>query len=89
MSQVQQTSLDVYYQKVLPNLMRRQREVLRVFIDNPYRDFTNMELSVYLRWSINRVTPRVLELRNKGLLVKYCRRRCGVTKNMALAWRLA
>jgi len=89
LSQVQQTSLDVYYQKVLPNLMRRQREVLRVFIDNPYRDFTNMEVAAMLGFSINRITPRVLELRNKGLLVKYCRRRCAVTGNMAYAWRLA
>lgn len=90
MGQVQQTSLDVYYNKVLPNLPERQREVLQVFLDNPYRDFTNWEIAVYLNWTINRVTGRVWELRNEeGLLVQSCKRKCNVTGNTALAWRLA
>jgi len=88
LSHVQETSLDVYYQKVLPKLRQKQRQVMQVFLDNPHCDYTNMEAAVILRWSINRVTPRVLELRDQGLLVQSCRRRCKITRNMANAWRL-
>ena len=85
---MQETSLDIYYTKVLPNLGERQAEVLRVFLDNPFVGWTNMETAEVLGWSINRVTPRVLELRKKRLLVLAERRLCNVTGNPAMAWKL-
>ena len=84
---VQQTSLEAYAQ-VLPQLPERRRQVLQVFIGNPYRDFTNLEVARELGWDINRVTPRVLELREMGLLEFSCQRSCRITGNTAMAWRL-
>jgi hypothetical protein len=48
---------------------------------------TNMELSVALGWSINRVTPRVLELRHEGLVVLESERPCKITGRTAYAWK--
>jgi transcription initiation factor IIE alpha subunit len=66
---VQQTSLEVYANVVKPNLGERQRQVLRVFLLNRRKSFTNHELARELRMEINTVVPRVYELREKGLLV--------------------
>ena len=85
----QETSLRAYYTKVLPNLGKRQAQVLAVFRRNSRLNWTNMELAAELGWSINRVTPRVLELRKLGALVTATRRRCLITGNESLAWRLA
>jgi len=81
----QETSLRAYYDKVLPHLGERQTQVLKVFKSEGL-DLTNMEAARLLRWSINRVTPRVLELRHLGLLMFNQRRRCQVTGNYAMAW---
>lgn len=85
---VQQTSL-LAYNEVLPKLRRRQEEVLNVFLADPlqYPDYTNMEVADVLGWSINRVTPRVLELRDLGVLEYACTRLCTVTGYTAMAWR--
>ena len=96
-TQMQQTSLEVFFLEVLPSLNQRQREVLKVFLENPAMDFTNTEVSVELGWSINRVTPRVYELRGLGkmnphwanpILVESRRRLCRVTEHKAIAWSL-
>jgi len=79
------TSLEAYFNRVLPHLSEKQAAVLNVFKHG--EAFTNAEVAAILGWSINRVTPRVLELRQKGLLVCAERRRCTVTGNMAYAWR--
>lgn len=88
LSQMQKTSLEAYFKKVLPNLSRKQWEILQFFKHNPNTDFTNMEVAGHLGWSINRVTPRVLELRLLGHLVKAKRRVCLVTGNNAYSWQL-
>lgn len=85
---VRDTSLSAYYGKVLPHLGKRQKEVLVVFEENRHVNWTNMELAQALQWSINRVTPRVKELRDEGLLTTACRRECLVTGNQAYAWKL-
>lgn len=87
---MQGTSLEAYFGVVVPVLGARQREVLRVFIDNPTMDFTNMELAEDLGWSVNRVTPRVYELRqgDNPVLVEVLRRPCRVTGFRAVAWGL-
>ncbi|MHA1168685.1 MAG: hypothetical protein ACTSRU_12735 [Candidatus Hodarchaeales archaeon] len=63
---MQKTSLVAYFDEVVPTLGERHREVFKVFTDNPSMNFTNMELADELGWSINRVTPRVYELRGLG-----------------------
>lgn len=89
MMSVQDTSLEAYYSKVLPRIGYSQSQVLRIFKKFPSCNFTNMELAEELDWSINRVTPRVKELRDLGLLVKAVRRPCTVTRNNAYAWSLS
>lgn len=84
---VQDTSLQAYYEKVLPALGEKQREVLKVF--DGINDYTNMEIARILGFSINRVTPRVFELRKLGLVKNSQRRQCKVTQNMAIAWTIA
>jgi len=87
LSGVQETSLEVYFDKVLPKLAECQQKVLDIFYENPGRDWTNMELAEYLGWSVNRVTPRTYELRKKGFLRLSQKRMCGITRNRAMAWR--
>ena len=81
------TSLQAYRQ-IQPIIGEKQRQVLTVFTEHASIDYTNMELAEILGWSINRVTPRVLELRNMGYLTLSTRRQCNVTRNSAYAWRL-
>jgi len=85
---MQDTSLDAYYTKVLPFLNNKQRAIMIFFLNHKNCNFTNAELSDKIGWSINRITPRVLELRNLGKLELACRRICTVTQNGACAWEL-
>ena len=84
----QQTSLFAYKTAVLPTLGEKQREVLSVFENNEYHDWTNMELAEQLAWGINRVTPRVKELRDAGFLEEKEKRTCNVTGMRVIAWGL-
>ena len=95
MTGMQSTSLEVFFGEVLPSLSERQGQVLDIFLENPVLDFTNMELSAELGWSINRVTPRVYELRGEGknnplkhnpVLIESRRRECLVTGRKAISW---
>lgn len=84
---IQETSR-LAYRKVRKKLGRRQVEVLQIFTRDEDKNFTNMEVAEMLGWSINRVTPRVKELREKGYLRLVERRRCSITGNLAMAWML-
>jgi len=88
MSDVAYTSLKAYYEKVMPILGKRQLQVFTVFLKNPDEAFTNMEIAQKLGWSINRVTPRVLELRHMKLLTLHERRPCKVTGNESMSFKL-
>jgi len=89
MSQVADTSL-MAYQKIQPQLANRRAEVYLVLHEASARgfDMTNMEIARLMKWTINRVTPRVYELRGLGMVVLSCRRRCGVTGEWAKAWKV-
>lgn len=96
-TRMQDTSLKAYFTEVLPDLSSRQNAVLDIFTSNPGMDFTNLEIARDLRWDINRVTPRVYELRGKGkrnpyrerpVLVESRRRPCNITGSKAIAWQL-
>lgn len=47
---------------------------------------TNMEIATNLKWSINRVTPRVLELRKQGKIKQEGKRKCKITGRNAMTW---
>jgi hypothetical protein len=88
---IQQTSLDAY-SDIEDSLGERQLQVLRYFRElsktHPNLDFTNTELSFSLELPINRITPRVYELRNRGYLEQSQIRYCRITGKRVIAWKL-
>lgn len=48
----------------------------------------NTIIAKRLGWSINRVTPRIKELRDSGFVEEDCIRMCPVTKRMTWFWRV-
>lgn len=62
----QQTSLLAYQNDVLPKLSDRQQAVYEIIQRRSGLD--NKRIAQILGWPINSVTPRVLELRTKGLV---------------------
>ncbi len=87
--QMQGTSLDAFY-KHLNTFGPRQQAIITFFQRNARHTFTNLELSRALNWPINSVTPRVKELREKGVLLLDCVRTCtaSATHESAMAWKL-
>lgn len=83
--EVQPTSLKAYFEEVLPTLGNRHKQVLEVLIK--HKDMTNMELANQLDWSINRITPRVKELRKKDIVVQSQVRECKITRRNVIAWK--
>lgn len=83
---VAQTERDVA-KRSSSGLGHRQQQVFDLL--RTVSDLTNMEIARALRIEINRVTPRVLELRAKGLVVEGRKRECRITGNTAQAWRAA
>lgn len=60
---MRQTSLDTYFNEVKPNLNNKQQLVLEALEE--IAPATNKMLARHLKWEINSVTPRCLELRKK------------------------
>ena len=86
---IQDTSLEAY-REIQAKLGNRQKQIL-YWIRRSTKEqgnVTNMELADAIGWSINRVTPRVYELRKKGKVVLDEKRRCTVTGRRACAWRV-
>lgn len=65
-TRVQQPSLFSYHREIIPNRSERQAQVLAALAG---RELTNSELAEALGWGINRVTPRMVELREAGRVV--------------------
>lgn len=87
-TRMQETSLEAY-ESIKEKITDSQRAILGVFYEDPMTfDWTNSEIAAKLRWSINRVTPRVLELRQKGILGLTTPRSCKITGYRCLAWRV-
>jgi len=84
---IQQTSLDAF-SEVKDSLGERQLQVLNFFRTHRDLDFSNNELSWNLQLPINRVTPRVYELRSKGYLCHSLVRYCRITGKKVIAWKL-
>ena len=82
----QNTSVEAYFNNVLPTLGDRQRVVYKAL--NESLNLTNSELAVELDWPINTVTPRVNELRKKNLVVEAGKRICRVTGLRVNSWKV-
>ena len=79
----QDTSLHAYT-LATQNLGKKQREVLDALRFFP--DATNAVIATQMRIAINRVTPRMGELRRQGLVLEAGKRTCKVTGGTAHAW---
>ncbi len=84
-SMIRDTSFAAYFNEVAPTLGARQIRILEVFERGG--EFTNSEIAAELEWSINRVTPRVFELRRVGILEEAGRRECRITHRTVIVWR--
>jgi hypothetical protein len=73
------------YARATQDLGAKQKEVLDALRFFP--DATNAEIAAHLKWPVNRITPRCLELRKMGLIFDAGRRTCKVTGSTAHAWR--
>jgi hypothetical protein len=80
----QDTSLWAY-SIATQHLGAKQKAVLDALRFFP--DATNAEIAQRLGWPVNRVTPRMLELRKMGLVLQSTRRTCKVTGGTAWAWK--
>lgn len=82
---IQQTSLEAYKQ-ISEDLKGRQLEVYKAlkFLETA----NNTSLALYLRWPINRITPRIKELRDLGLVKQDSIRKCPYTKKNTIYWRV-
>ena len=82
---VSPNSLEAY--NSLVGLSDKQRHVF-VVVEAFGKPINNRKLSELLGWSINRVTPRVLELREKGLLVEAVSAIDPVTRRKTSFWKV-
>jgi len=73
------------YNLATQNLGKKQKEVLDALRFFP--DATNAEIAAHMGFSVNRITPRILELRQQGLVLDAGRRRCKITGGMSHAWK--
>lgn len=80
----QQTSLFAYI-GVKPKINSRQKDVYEAL--RKFNHATNKQIAEYLGWEINRLTPRMGELRKMGLV-----REWGIVKDKsgrsAIAWEV-
>lgn len=80
------TSLSAYYDRVKPTLANRQKVVFDMLRSKA--NWTNSELAQTLEWPINTLTPRVNELRKKGLVEESGKRVCKITGLTVHSWRV-
>ena len=83
---IQDTSLEAF-KSVIPHLGECQWQIYRHMRLNRHRDFTNKQLAYELGKPINTVTPRVLELRDMGLVV-FSKFVVQVNGRRARAWKV-
>jgi len=85
---VQQTSLLSYFEE-LPDLGRRQREVLRaiLLLNQQGINPTDREIAKFLQYADpNKVRPRRYELAEVGLIIEAGDKVCTVTHKTAKSW---
>lgn len=82
---VQETSKEAY-QSILEHLGPKQQMLYDAFKEHGAH--TNLEMAYQLHWPINRITPRCLELRDRGLIVEVERRPCRKSGRTAIVWSI-
>ena len=80
---IQQTSLEAY-SSIKFCLNDMQKTVYNAILCHP--NMSNKEISIFLNWDINRVTPRVFELREAGLVFSSGDKVDSVTNRRVLCW---
>ena len=83
---IQQTSLAAY-DHIQRKLGEKQLKVYLCLED--LESANNTILAKRLGWSINRITPRIKELRDAGLVIKDCIRECPITKRLTWFWKVS
>lgn len=83
---IQQTSLEAY-DYIQKTLGEKQLKVYLCLED--LESANNTILAKRLNWSINRITPRVLELREKGLIIQDGIRKCPITHRNTIFWKVS
>ncbi len=73
------------YDDIKSELGNKQKAILDII--GYLGSCTNSEIARFSGITINRVTPRVLELRDKGFVILDCKKECPVTGRLAMAWR--
>jgi hypothetical protein len=83
---LQQTSLKAF-EEIIPSLNNRQKQVYELLrqVGHP---LNNLMISKYLSLPINQVTPRILELRQKGLVLFAYLQKCPYTNHVSIFWRI-
>lgn len=74
------------YEKIKPELGARQLQVYNALKKLEFA--TNTMIANNLNLPINTITPRVHELRKKGLVIRSHISRCPITKNSAQYWKI-
>lgn len=83
---VQTTSLEAYRQ-IRPTLGRRQQQVFEFL--SRVKDASNSEIAHALNLPINQVTPRIYELRQKGVVADAGSRKCRRTGRNVKCWTVS
>lgn len=74
------------YNSIQPQLPKARLQVLEKL--KVLGEATNAELASELKWGVNRVTPRIFELRQQGLVMFALMRPCKMTGRPAMAWKV-
>ena len=82
---LQDTSLEAY-KSIMPELGDMQQDVYYAIAKNP--GMSNHDIARYLHIEINRVTPRVKELRDLNLIVFSHYKQDRITQRTVMCWRL-
>jgi DNA-binding MarR family transcriptional regulator len=84
MARMTDTSLDAYYN--IQKLSQKRKMVYDAIQE--LGEATNMDIADHLGWTINRITPRVLELREKGLVEVAKKQKSRQTKRLSYFWKI-
>lgn len=82
---VTQTSMESF-KAVVPKLSEKQQVVYDTIHDNP--GMSNHDIARFLHWEINTVTPRVNELRDKGVVDYGGDKVDRLTDRKVMTWRV-
>ena len=82
---IQQTSLEAY-KAILPRLSETQEIIFNVIKD--HKGMSNHDISRFIGWEINTVTPRVNELRDLRMVDCYRIKVDRVTGRKCMTWEI-